>query len=48
MSAEGIWPLGARVAAIQGYPKQETKSQLMSFLGMLNFFRRYIKPESSS
>ena len=29
MSAEGILPLGARVAAITTYPKPSTKSQLM-------------------
>ena len=28
---------GAHVAAIQRHPRPSTKSQLMSFLGMLNF-----------
>ena len=47
MSAEGIRPLGAPVAAITAYPKPTTKSQLMSFLGMLNFYRRYLKGAAS-
>ena len=47
VSADGIRPLGARVAAITAYPKPSTKSQLMSFLGMLNFYRRYLKGAAS-
>ena len=47
VSADGIRPLGARVAAITAYPKPSTKSQLTSFLGMLNFYRRYLKEAAS-
>ena len=47
MSAEGIRPLGARVAAIAAHPRPGTKSQLMSFLGMLNFYRRYLRGAAS-
>ena len=47
MSAEGIRPLGARVAAITSYPKPSTKSQLMSFLGILTFYRRYLRGAAS-
>ena len=43
VSAEWINPLGAWVAAIQRHPKPDTKSQMMSFLGMLNFYRWYIR-----
>ena len=35
------------MAAITVYPKPSTKSQLMSFLGMLNFYRRYLKGAAS-
>ena len=47
VSAEGIRPLGARVAAIAAHPRPGTKSQLMSFLGMLNFYRRYLRGAAS-
>ena len=47
VSAEGISPLGACVAAIAAHPNPSTKSQLMSFLGMLNFYKRYLKGAAS-
>ena len=47
VSAEGIRPLGAHVEAIAAPPKSGTKSQMMSFLGMLNFYRRYLKGAAS-
>ena len=47
MTAEGIRPLETRVAAIEAHPQPATKSQLMSFLGMLNFYRRYIRGAAS-
>ena len=31
------------MAAIKAHPMPSTKSQLMSFLGMLNFYRRYLQ-----
>ena len=47
VSTEGICPLEARVAAIKGHPRPATKSQLMSFLGMINFYRRYLRGAAS-
>ena len=41
VSTQGLRPLGARVAAIKAHCRPSTKSQMMSFLGMLNFYRRY-------
>ena len=35
------------MAAIKAHPKPGTKSPLMSFLGMLNFYRRYLKGAAS-
>ena len=42
MSTQGLCPLSTHVVAIKAHPKPSIKSQLMSFLGMLNFFRRYL------
>jgi len=39
----GIRPLPARVAAIQDYPRPKTVQQLQSYLGMVNFYRRFIR-----
>ena len=46
----GIRPLPAKVQAITKYPRLIACSQLLSFLGMINFYRRFIKgrPASSS
>ena len=35
------------MVAIKAHPKPGTKSQLMSFLGMLNFYRLYLKGTTS-
>ena len=47
VTAEGIRPLETRVAAIEAHPQPATKSQMMSFLGMLNFYRRYLRGAAS-
>ena len=43
VSAFGIIPLLEKVAAIRALPRPGTIGQLMSFLGMVNFYRRFIK-----
>ena len=43
VSARGIIPLPEKVAAIRAFPRPGTVGQLMSYLGMVNFYRRFIK-----
>ncbi|GFX12311.1 retrovirus-related Pol polyprotein from transposon opus [Trichonephila clavipes] len=42
VSSEGISPLPDRVNAIQNFPRPNTLTQLRRFLGMYNFYRRFI------
>jgi cleavage and polyadenylation specificity factor subunit 1 len=42
VSAEGSLPLEERVAHLQDCPPAKTISQLRRFLGMLNFYRRFL------
>lgn len=42
ISSAGIAPLTERVQAIQDYPKPKTIADLRRFLGILNFYRRFI------
>ncbi|GFV04998.1 hypothetical protein TNCV_1347461 [Trichonephila clavipes] len=42
VSSEGISPLPDRVNAIQNFPRPNTLTQLRRFLGMINFYRRFI------
>ena len=42
VSARGITPLPEKVAAIPAFPRPVTVGQLMSYLGMVNFYRRFI------
>jgi len=42
VSSGGIRPLPAKVAAVAEYPEPSTKSELLSYLGMLNFYRRFL------
>jgi cleavage and polyadenylation specificity factor subunit 1 len=43
VSAAGIQPLADRVAAIRRFPRPTTIRELQSFLGLVNFYRRFIK-----
>jgi len=47
VSAEGVVPVQQRVEAITKHPKPTNKGQLMSFLGMFNFYRKFIKGAAS-
>ena len=47
MSTQGLCLLGTHMAAIKAHLKPSTKPQLMSFLGMLNFYRRYLQGATS-
>ena len=42
VSAEGTQPLTDKVQVIRSYPRPQTAKQLRQFLGMLNFYRRFI------
>lgn len=42
ISSEGIKPLEDKVQAIKEFPQPTTVKQLRRFLGMLNFYRRFI------
>jgi RNase H-like domain found in reverse transcriptase/Reverse transcriptase (RNA-dependent DNA polymerase) len=43
VSATGIKPLASRVEALRKYPQPQSVSQLQTFLGMINFYRRFIQ-----
>jgi hypothetical protein len=42
VSASSFAPLPSRVAAIQKYPRPVTVKQLLAFLGVFNFYRRFV------
>jgi len=42
VSAAGITPLPAKCEAIQQFPKPTTQCQLKEFLGMINYYNRFI------
>jgi RNase H-like domain found in reverse transcriptase/Reverse transcriptase (RNA-dependent DNA polymerase) len=42
VSAAGVAPLPDRVAAICTFPRPQTVEQLQAFLGLLNFYRRFV------
>ena len=42
VAAAGVSLLPSSVAAVKNFPQQVSTKQLMSFLGMLNFYRRFI------
>jgi transposase InsO family protein len=43
VTAAGISPLADRVAAIRRFPRPNTVRELQSFLGLINFYRRFVK-----
>lgn len=47
LSTRGVKPLPKRVRAICDFPKPQTLTQFCRFLGMLNFYRRFI-PHAST
>ena len=47
VDAEGFHPVEAKVKAIQEAPAPKTPIELKSFLGMLNFYRKFIPNLSS-
>ena len=42
VSASGIRPIMDKVAAIKKFPRPDTVRQLQTFLGMVNFYRRFL------
>ena len=42
VSADGIRPLESRVKAVQDFPPPRDVKQLQRFLGMINFYRRFL------
>ena len=42
VSSDGIAPLSSRCTAIQEFPKPTTQRQLREFLGMINYYNRFI------
>ena len=42
VSADGVAPLPSSVEAVQQFPCPQNPKQLMSYLGLLNFYRRFI------
>lgn len=42
VSADGIRPLESKVHAIQEFPEPKTCKELRRFLGMINFYRRFL------
>jgi len=47
VSSAGLSPLPDRVAAIQNVQQPTTGKELMTYLGMINFYRRFIKGAAS-
>jgi hypothetical protein len=42
ISAEGATPLQSHVAAVRDFPPPSTIRELQGFLGMVNFYRRFL------
>ena len=42
IDAEGITPLPTKISAIQDFPTPTSMKQLRRFIGMINFYRRFI------
>ena len=43
ISAEGIEPNPAKIEVVKNHPMPKTKKQLQSFLGLVNYYRRFIR-----
>ena len=43
ISVDGIWPAERKIGAIQEFQTPKTRKQLRSFLGLTNFFKRFIE-----
>ena len=43
VSASGVKPLTSRVAAIQQFPLPPTVQLLQTYLGMMNFYHRFLR-----
>ena len=42
VTAAGVSPIASRVAAIQQHPAPTTMKELQGFLGVINFYRRFV------
>jgi hypothetical protein len=42
VSAAGVSPIASRVTAINDHPRPTTVKELQGFLGVINFYRRFI------
>ncbi len=42
VTAAGVSPIASRVAAIQQHPAAMTMKELQGFLGIINFYRRFV------
>jgi hypothetical protein len=42
LSAEGVEPLPENVSAVTDFPRPSTVKELQMFLGMVNFYRRFL------
>ena len=42
ITAEGILPLPEKVSAVKQFPKPSSVNQLRQFLGLVNFYHRFI------
>ena len=42
VTAQGILPLEKRVEAVRSFPAPDSKRSLQRFLGLINFYRRFV------
>ena len=43
LSKEGISPEASKVAKVQGFQRPQTREQLQSFIGLVSYYRRFVK-----